>query len=48
MLNDNRGNGETPDVDYDDYNRFNEKLNKQMSNWEKIQKEIEDIESQKE
>ena len=48
MLNDNGGNGETPDVDYDDYNRFNEKLNKQMSNWEKIQKEIEDIESQKE
>ena len=48
MLNDKGDNGKAPDIDYDDYNRFNERLNKQMSNWEKIQKEIEDIESQKE
>ena len=48
MLNDKGNNGKAPDIDYDDYNRFNERLNKQMSNWEEIQKEIDDVESQKE
>ena len=48
MLNDKENNGKAPDIDYDDYNRFNERLNKQMSNWEEIQKEIDDVESQKE
>ena len=35
-------------IDYDDYNMLNEKLNKQMANWEKIQIEIDDIKKQKE
>ena len=38
MLNDKGNNGKAPDIDYDDYNRFNERLNKQMSNWEKFKK----------
>ena len=30
-------------IDYENYNRLNEKLNEQMANWEKIQMEIDDI-----
>ena len=35
-------------IDYNDYNRLNEKLNKQMANWEKIQIKIDEIKKQKE
>ena len=48
MLNQKGNKGKVPDINYDDYNILNERLNKQMGNWEKIQKEIDDIKNQKE
>ena len=48
MLSNQEGKAEESKIDYDDYNRLNEKLNEHMANWEKIQKEIDDVKNQKE